>query len=276
MKNCLENILPNVQKPARYTGNELNAIHKDWDKVSIKIALAYPDAYEIGMSNLGIQILYYILNQPVDVLAERVFAPWPDFESQLSTVNVPLSTLESGHPLSAFNVLGISLGHELTYTNIVTMLKLGGITVRSAERKENEPLVMAGGPCVFNPEPVADFIDFFVIGEAEEVLLEIIDALRNTHNDSRFARLQTLAALPGVYVPGISKSVKKRYIKDFSSVPYPLSPIVPFIEAVHDRAVLEIMRGCKWGCKFCQAGATGKPVREKKMETLLQQADAIL
>jgi len=276
MENCLENILPSVQKPARYTGNELNVIRKDWDKSAIKIALAYPDAYEIGMSNLGIQILYYILNQQPDVLAERVFAPWPDMENQLTTCNLQLTTLESGQPLSAFDIFGISLGHELTYTNIVTMLKLGGITVRSAERKETEPLVMAGGPCVFNPEPVADFVDFFVIGEAEEVLLEIIDALRNTHNDSRFARLQTLAALPGVYVPGISKTVTKRYIRNLDAVPYPLFPIVPFIEAVHDRAVLEVMRGCKWGCKFCQAGATGKPVREKKMETLIAQADAIL
>jgi radical SAM family uncharacterized protein len=276
MKNCLENILPNVQKPARYTGNELNAIHKDWDKTSIKIALAYPDAYEIGMSNLGIQILYYIMNQSADVLAERVFAPWPDMETQLTTCNLQLTTLESQKPLKDFNVLGISLGHELTYTNIVTMLKLGGITVRSAERKENEPLVMAGGPCVFNPEPVADFVDFFVIGEAEEVLVEIIDALRKTLNATRLTKLQTLAALPGIYVPGINKSVKKRYIKDFSAVAYPLFPVVPFIEAVHDRAVLEIMRGCKWGCKFCQAGWTGRPVREKKMELLIQQADALL
>lgn len=228
------------------------------------------------MSNLGIQILYHILNDQPDVLAERVFAPWTDMESQLTTNNLQLTTLESQRPIKNFDVIGFSLGHELTYTNIITMLKLGGIPVRSSERGENDPLVLGGGPCSFNPEPVADFFDLFVIGEAEEVILEIIDARRKTHNETRFARLQTLSAIPGVYVPGISKTVTKRFIQNLDPAPYPLSPIVPFIEAIHDRAVIEIMRGCKWGCKFCQAGWTYLPVREKKMETLVQQADELI
>jgi radical SAM family uncharacterized protein len=269
-------MLENVQKPARYVGNELNSVHKDWDKAALRFVLAYPDTYEIGMSNLGLQILYFILNDQPDVLAERVFAPWPDREEQLKIENEKLKSLESQRPLQEFNVLGFSLGHELTYTNIVTMLKLGGIPLYSKDRGEKDPLVLGGGPCAFNPEPVADFFDFFVIGEAEEVLLEITNALRSTLHVLRSDKLQALAKIPGVYVPGISQKVTKRYIRDLTTAPYPLSPIVPFIEAIHDRAAIEIMRGCKWGCKFCQAGWTYLPVREKKMETLLGQADILL
>lgn len=269
-------MLENVQRPGRYVGNELNSVHKDWDKAALKFVLAYPDTYEIGMSNLGLQILYHILNDQPDVLAERCFAPWPDREQQLQTSNLKLQSLESQKPLQEFAVLGFSLGHELTYTNIVTMLKLGGIPVRSKERGENDPLVLGGGPCSFNPEPLVDFFDFFVIGEAEEVLLEIVDVLRNSSLVIRNSKLAALAKIPGVYVPGISKSVTKRYIKSLDPSPYPLRPIVPFIEAIHDRAAIEIMRGCKWGCKFCQAGWTYLPVREKSEETLLRQADALL
>ena len=265
-----------VQKPSRYVGNELNATHKDWDKTPVRFALAYPDAYEIGMSNLGLQILYYIINSQPDCLAERVFAPWPDFENLLSTINSQLSTLESSKPLKDFDVIGFSLGHELTYTNLITMLNLGGIPVRSSERGENDPLILGGGPCSFNPEPVTDFFDFFVIGEAEEVLIEILDVLRNSAFGIRHSKLEALAKIEGIYVPGISKTVKKRFIKSLDPSPYPLAPIVPFIEAIHDRAAVEIMRGCKWGCKFCQAGWTNRPVREKSPEILLQQADELL
>jgi radical SAM family uncharacterized protein len=278
-----DELLLSVQKPARYVGNELNSIHKDWEKIRFKVALAYPDAYEIGMSNLGIQILYYIINNQADCLAERVFAPWPDRENQLTTNNLQLTTLESQKPLNQFDLVGFSLGHELTYTNLITMLKLGGIPVRRSERKESDPLIMAGGPCAFNPEPIADFFDFFVIGEGEEVLVDIINVLRPTSHVLRptshvlrSTKLEALSKIPGVYVPGLSKTVTKRYVKDFDAVTYPLKPIVPFIEAVHDRAVIEIMRGCKWGCKFCQAGWTSRPVREKKLATLLEQADAVL
>ncbi|MCU0641080.1 MAG: radical SAM protein [Candidatus Margulisbacteria bacterium] len=269
-------MLENVQKPSRYVGNELNAVHKDWDKATLKFVLAYPDTYEIGMSNLGLQILYHILNDQADVLAERVFAPWPDREEQLKSQNEKLKSLESLKPIQEFNVVGFSLGHELTYTNIVTMLKLGGLPLYSKERGEKDPLVLGGGPCAFNPEPVADFFDFFVIGEAEEVLLEIVAVLSNGKRVTRNEQKLALAGIPGVYVPGISQKVTKRYVKELTTAPYPLHPIVPFIEAIHDRAAVEIMRGCKWGCKFCQAGWTYLPVREKKMETLLQQADALL
>lgn len=271
-----EKILPNVLKPARYIGNELNSIHKDWNKIPLKIALTYPDTYEIGMSNLGIQILYHILNQEEDVLAERVFAPWPDMESLLASESVSLFSLESWKPISEFNLIGFSLGHELTYTNIITMLKLGGIPARSKDRTEKDPLIMGGGPCVFNPEPIADFFDFFVIGEAEEVLIEIIDVLRKSKAESRKQKVEALSKISGVYVPSLKKQTIKRLIKDFNNTPYPTKPIIPFIEAIHDRAVLEIMRGCKWGCKFCQAGWTCRPVREKKMDKLVRIADELI
>lgn len=269
-----------MQKPARYVGNELNSIHKDWEKARIKIALAYPDVYEIGMSNLGLQILYHIVNGQPDCLAERVFAPWPDRESQLTTNNLQLTTLESFKPLKEFDIVGFSLGHELTYTNLITMLKLGGIPLRSSERKEKDPLVLGGGPCAFNPEPVADFFDCFVIGEAEEAIVEIINLL-STHSSllsplDRKTILNSLSTLDGIYVPSLKNKVKKRFIKDLNHAPYPVKPIVPFIEAIHDRAVIEIMRGCKWGCKFCQAGWTYLPVRERKLETLLRQADELV
>ena len=276
MKELLEQILPNVRKPARYIGNELNSVHKDWETIPIKVALSYPDTYEIGMSNLGIQILYYILSQQKDVLAERVFAPWPDMEEQLKSNNLLLFSLESFNPLSDFDLVGFSLGHELTYTNIINMLKLGGIPIYSKDRKDGDPLVMGGGPCAFNPEPIADFFDFFVIGEAEEVILEIINALRNTQRGTRNAKLEALAKVPGVYVPGQSKTVTKRYIKDLDNTPYPTKPIIPFIEAVHDRAVIEIMRGCKWGCKFCQAGWTTRPVRQKDKNKLQTTAEELM
>lgn len=272
----IKEILPNVQRPARYIGNELNSIHKDWDKIPLKVVLAYPDTYEIGMSNLGIQILYHILNDQKDVLAERVGAPWPDMEEQLKLNNIPLFSLESWKPINEFDLLGFGIGHELTYTNIINMLKLGNIPIKSQDRKDNDPLVMGGGPCAFNPEPIADFFDFFVIGEAEEVILEIIDVLRKSKVESRQSKLGELAKVPGVYVPSISQNVSKRYIQDLTAAPYPLTPIIPFIEAIHDRAVVEIMRGCKWGCKFCQAGWTSRPVRTKKVDDLVKTADEIL
>jgi len=268
--------LNNVRKPAQYIGNELHSIHKDWDKCTLKVALSYPDTYEIGMSNVGIQILYYILNNQDDVLCERVFAPLPDMEEELKKEDLTLKSLESQKPLNEFEVIGFSLGHELTYTNIVNILKLGKIPLHAKDRTDKDPLVMGGGPCVFNPEPIAEFFDFFVIGEAEEVLLEITNTLLKTHNQSRHTQLQALASLPGIYVPGISKSVKKREIKDLTSAPYPTKPIVPFVSAVHDRAVLEIMRGCKWGCKFCQAGWTSRPVRERDKDWLIKTADEVL
>ncbi|MEA3494283.1 MAG: TIGR03960 family B12-binding radical SAM protein [Candidatus Margulisiibacteriota bacterium] len=264
-----EKILPNVLKPARYIGNELNAAHKDWDKIDLKVALSYPDTYEIGMSNLGIQILYQIINQQEYALAERAFAPWPDMEEQLITNNLQLTTLESFKPLSEFDLVGFGIGHELTYTNIYNMLKLGGIPPWSKDRKDSDPLVMAGGPCTFNPTPIEDFIDFFVIGEGETAIVEILKKVKNRN-------LEELAKIPGVYVPSLHNKVTKAYEKDITNLPYPEKPIIPFIEAVHDRAVIEIMRGCKWGCKFCQAGWTNRPVREKKMEKVIELADKLI
>jgi len=271
-----EKILPNVRKPARYIGNELNSIHKDWDKTPIKVALTYPDTYEIGMSNIGVQILYYILNKEPDVLAERVFSPWPDMEEQLKANNLPIFSLESEKPLNEFDLLGISLGHELTYTNIINLLAMGNIPIWAKDRKDSDPLVMGGGPCVFNPEPIADFFDFFVIGEAEDILIEIIQIFRDSKLDIRNSKLDALSKIPGIYVPSMPKKTVKRTIKNFKNAPYPVKPIIPFIEAVHDRAVIEIMRGCKWGCKFCQAGWTYRPVREKPMENILKIADELL
>ncbi|MFH1683949.1 MAG: radical SAM protein [Candidatus Margulisiibacteriota bacterium] len=277
MKNPLiDQILPNVQKPARYIGNELNSVHKDWEKTPIKVAIAYPDTYEIGMSNLGIQILYYILNEQPDVLAERVFAPWPDMESLLVSKSVSLFSLESWKPISEFGLIGFGIGHELTYTNIINMLKLGNIPIWQKDRKDSDPLIMGGGPCTFNPEPVADFFDFFVIGEAEEVLLEIVNVLRNSELRTRNSKLERLSKLPGIYVPSLKNNVVKQTIKDLNNTPYPTQPIIPFIEAIHDRAVVEIMRGCKWGCKFCQAGWTCRPVREKPMEKIIEIADDLI
>ncbi len=257
--------LNNVRKPAQYIGNELHSIHKDWDKCTVKVALSYPDTYEIGMSNLGIQILYHILNSQENVLCERVFAPLPDMEEQLKINNEQLTTLESGKPLKEFDLIGFSLGHELTYTNIVNILKLGKIPLYAKDRTDKHPLVMGGGPCVFNPEPIAEFFDFFVIGEAEEVLPKILGL-----------NLEALAKIPGIYVPSIHNKVKKIEVKDLNSVPYPTKPIVPFVSAVHDRVALEIMRGCKWGCKFCQAGWTSRPVRERDKDWLIKTAAEVL
>ena len=277
MKKIIEDkILPNVRKPARYIGSELNAVHKDWDKTAIKVALAYPDTYEIGMSNLGIQILYHIINQQQNALAERVFSPWPDMEDLLIQESVPLFSLESRKPLKDFDLIGISLGHELTYTNILNLLKLGGIPLRSSERTDKDPLVMGGGPCVFNPTPIEEFFDFFVIGEAETLLVEILSTIRPSSPVPRPEILEKLSKMPGIYVPILHNKVKKQYEKDFNNLPYPTKPIIPFIEAVHDRAVVEIMRGCKWGCKFCQAGWTYRPVREKKMDKVKQIADELI
>jgi radical SAM superfamily enzyme YgiQ (UPF0313 family) len=275
MKDIIqEKILPNVLKPARYIGNELNSIHKDWDKIPFKALLAYPDTYEIGMSNLGIQILYHILNDQKGVLAERVAAPWPDMEQQLTTNNLQIFSLESWKPIKEFDLIGFGIGHELTYTNIINILHLGNIPIWQKERKDNDPLVMGGGPCVFNPEPIADFFDFFVIGEAEEAILDIVNNLRKAKGQRPKAeRLKELAKIPGIYVPSLVNKTSKRIIKDFDNTFYPTKPIIPYIEAIHDRAVLEIMRGCKWGCKFCQAGWTYRPVREKSLEKLVNLAE---
>lgn len=274
MKEKIEALLPQVRRPARYLGNELNSIKKDWDSVKLRVALAYPDLYEVGMSNLGIQILYHILNLREEVLAERVFAPAQDMAEQLRTNQIPLFSLESWTPIHKFDLLGFSLGHELIYTNLIEMLHLSGIPFYSKDREEDHPLVFAGGPSVYNPAPIEEFIDFFVVGEGEEVILEIVD--KALSKERRENKLKNLSEIPGIYVPTIGNRTTKRYVKDFNNTPYPTKPIVPYLEVIHDRAMVEVMRGCQHFCKFCNACLHYWPVREKKPEKVMALAEEIL
>jgi len=295
----LEEILPNVSKPTRYIGNEYNSVHKPSDKSKVHIALAFPDVYEVGMSHLGIKILYHLLNERDDIYAERVFAPWVDFEEVMRQSQIPLFSLESRTPLKKFDFLGFTLQYEMSYTNIVNMLDLSDIPVLSKDRSGEYPIVMAGGPCAYNPEPLADIIDFFVIGEAEEAILEIIDLYKSFRERSEDRRefLEQVACINGVYVPslydisyndngtidkfspkkgGISETIQKRIIKNLDKAFYPTKFVVPYSDIVHDRAMLEIFRGCTHGCRFCQAGMIYRPVREKSVERLTKLAKDII
>lgn len=286
----LDHILMRVQKPSRYTGGELNSVMKDKNAVSIRFAFCFPDTYEIGMSHLGMKILYSLLNHREDTWCERVFAPWVDFEEALQQENIPLYALESLDPLSDFDVIGFTLQYELSYTNILNMLKLGGVPVLAKDRPSLKNLVVAGGPCACNPEPLVDFVDLFMLGEGEELMDELMDLYRASKeaNESKAAFLQKASQLEGIYVPslydvtynedgtvaqitakdGAPKTVKKRIIRDFDKVFYPENFIVPFMGTVHDRAVVEVLRGCIRGCRFCQAGFLYRPLREKKPGTI--------
>ncbi len=251
------------------------------NRCKLSFALAFPDAYEVGMSHLGIQILYAILNKKEDIVAERFFAPWPDMESLMRDGHVPLASLESGTPLSDFDIVGFSLQYELSYTNVLNMLDLGGVPLHAAERGDKSPIIIAGGPCTFNPGPMAPFFDAYVIGEGEEAVLEISHAVIRG-KEKRYKRnslIALLSEIEGVYVPSIhgrNKRIKKRIIKDINDWNLPREPVIPLMRSIHDRITLEIARGCTRGCRFCQAGMVWRPVRERAMGTLKRMADDMI
>lgn len=294
-----EDILPRVEKPGRYIGNEWNSVHKSLEGINIRFAFGFPDSYEVGMSHLGIKILYHLLNEQKDIYCERIFAPWPDMEKEMRENNVKLFALESRDYIDKFDFIGFTLQYEMSYTNIVNMIDLAGLPVRSEKRKEGQPFVIAGGPCAYNPEPLAGIIDLFALGEGEELILEIMDVYKSwkSSGKARAEFLKAAAAIQGVYVPSLykveynadntikqvvpldeeaPKKIKKRIVKSLKNVYFPDKIIVPYIEIVHDRIILEIFRGCTRGCRFCQAGMVYRPVREREVEELLEIADKLL
>jgi radical SAM family uncharacterized protein/radical SAM-linked protein len=279
MTNNFDELLLSSEKPSRYIGAEVNSIRKE--KADISFLLAFPDTYEVGMSHLGLQILYSILNEIPYVAAQRCFAVWPDRERQLRLRKLPLTSLESQTPLANFDIIGFSLQYELSYTNVLNMLDLGGIPLARIERKENHPLIIAGGPCCFNPAPLVDFIDAFVIGEGEEVVAEITALTRTCKKQGlpKHDLISRLAQIPGIYVPAIhgkNQIIKKRNPVELNLWPYPKNPVIPLMQTIHDRIILEIARGCTRGCRFCQAGMLWRPYRERNSSLLLEMAKKLL
>jgi radical SAM family uncharacterized protein/radical SAM-linked protein len=276
-----EDILLAVEKPSRYTGGEVNAVRKDRQSCEVSFALAFPDTYEVGMSHLGLQILYAVLNAHPLISAERCYAPWPDMEQQMRRNNLPLASLESHTPLAGFDIVGFSLQYELSYTNVLNMLDLGGVPLRASDRNDSHPLVIAGGPCAFSPAPMARFIDAFVIGEGEEVISEIARAVLDDkrRGRSRRRKIERLAGIDGVYCPAVhtqGERIKKRVIADINAWALPLRPVVPLMQTIHNRATLEIARGCTRGCRFCQAGMVWRPVRERSQACVERLAEEML
>ncbi len=296
LREKIDQVLDKVEKPARYAGGEMNSILKPWDEMKLRFAFCFPDTYEIAMSHLGMKILYHIINNQPWALCERVILPWVDMLDEMKKADIPLFSLESRHALHEFDVVGFTLQYEMSYTNILEMLSLGKIPLLNHQRKEGDPIVVAGGPCAFNPEPLADFIEAFMIGDGEEVIVTVMEAIQKGKEEGLPRReiLKTLAYIEGVYVPGfyhvayrtdgtiaafepteegIPEKVKKALITDLQNKDYPDKIPVPYTEIIHDRIMLEIMRGCTKGCRFCQAGMLYRPIRERSVEELMELAE---
>ena len=295
IETTLERILPRVQKPGRYTGGEYNEVVKNWDEIDFKVAMAFPDIYDLGMSNLGIMIMYDMINKHRNLLAERVYCPWDDMEAVMREREIPLFSLETKHAIRDFDLLAISLPYEQLYTNALNLIDLAGMPIRSEERDTSYPLVIAGGHSCYNPEPMAPFIDVFVIGEGEEAILKIVGVMRAAAHLDRETQLRYIAQIEGCYVPrfydvayhddGAIKAITSnmpeapaKVMKTITStMPPPVTDfIIPFVETVHNRAPIEIMRGCTRGCRFCHAGMVTRPVRERPVEEVLTAMDEIL
>lgn len=290
-----DEILMEIEKPARYIGNEVNSVVKDKAEVDVRFCMCFPDAYEIGMSHLGIQILYDMFNRMDGVWCERVYSPWPDLDKIMREQEIPLFALESQDPIKDFDFLGITLQYEMCYTNVLQVIDLSQIPLLAKDRKDEDPIVIGGGPCSYNPEPIADFFDLFYIGEGETAYQALIDAYRANKKaaGNRQSFLEMAAEIEGIYVPQFydvtykedgtiasfepnnshaKNSIKKQVVLDFENTPYPMKPVVPYIKATQDRVTLEIQRGCIRGCRFCQAGAIYRPTREKNVELMKQYA----